>query len=223
MLSNERLSGNPAAGWNDFEPTIDRLVALAATARIPWSFASSTTSPVRSGFSRSASVTRPASRISGACRDGDHRLPVRTRASSLRSSRRPSGSSRGARTRAVLPYELLRRDAGSCPESRLSAASRCPALGRETGLRGLARGRRAPSCESLVGPQFPQPRPAWRTREDRSARPHSLDDVLPRGRTATSRSDRRDHRGSPRPLDLPSSNRRLADRLGVDLEAAGWT
>lgn len=230
VLSNERLSGNPAAGWHDFEPTIARLAALAPTARILM--------VVREQHDLARSIWLQQIRIGhpAGVRDfwrpaasGDHRLPVPD-PGFLRFDRVVAHLDRviGRDRVLVLPYELLQRDTPAFL-ARIEAFSgirfppppddgpvfAAPSTLEAAVLRRVNRWsvrsslNRAPAVPGLEAPGRRLARFAGRCATRAGER-------LRRTRIAAVIEDRLDG------LDLAASNRRLASRLDIDLGELGW-
>ncbi len=230
ILSNERFSGNPAAGWHDAERTARRLADVVPDARVllvvrePHDL-------MRSIWLQQVRIGHPAG-IEDFLRpaaSGDHRLPTPD-LSFLRFDRYAADLDAvfGADRVFVLPYELLRRDAADFLD-RVSAFAGFPIPAPPPGDPVFAA---PPLLEAAVlrrvnllavrsslhrAPPFPGLAPLGR----RLAR------VV--GRAATGSGERRRRRrvdavidAALRPLDLPTSNRRLADRLDLDLSSLGW-
>lgn len=230
VLSNERFSGNPAAGWHDFERTMARLAAVAPTARIlmvvreQHDLARSIwLQQIRIGHPAGVEdFWRPAER-------GDHRLPVPD-AGFLRFDRVVEHLDRvfGRERVLVLPYELLRRDARDLL-ARIEAFSGItlpsppddgPVFASPTTLEAavLRRVNRLAVRSSL------HRAPPWPGLEPTGRRIASI-----AGRCASAAGERRRRSRIDavierrlRHLDLKNSNRRLAARLEVDLEDLGW-
>ncbi len=230
ILSNERLSGNPAAGWHDFESTMTRLVAVAPTARILM-VVREQHDLARSIWLQQVRIGHPAG-VEDFWRPaaiGDHRLPVPD-PGFLRFDRTVEHLDRvfGRDRVLVLPYELLRRDARAflaritafsdiplAPPSNEEPVFAAPTTLEAAVLRRVNRW----SVRSSLNRS-----PSWPGLESAGRR---LAAIV--GRRATRSGERRRHdriartiEDRLRGLDFAASNRRLADRLDIDLEELGW-
>lgn len=230
VLSNERLSGNPAAGWHDFEPTIARLSALAPTARFLM-VVREQHDLARSIWLQQVRIGHPAGARDfwRAAARGDHRLPVPD-PGFLRFDRVVEYLDRiiGRERVLVLPYELLRQDASDFL-ARISAFSGIhfpapldvgPVFAAPTTLEAAVLRRvnrwsvrsslnRAPAMPWLEAPGRRLARFAGRCATSAGERRR-------RARIAAVVESRLDG------LGLAESNRRLSSRLGIDLGRLGW-
>ncbi len=230
ILSNERFSGNPAAGWHDAERTFHRLADVVPDARVllvvrePHDL-------IRSIWLQQVRIGHPAG-IEDFLRSpesGDHRLPTPDLAF-LRLDRLVDDLDAifGRDRVLVLPYELLRRDARDfldristfagfaipSPDSNTPVFAAPPLL--EAAV--LRRVNLLAVRSSLHrAPPLPRLEPVGRR----------LSQLI--GRCATTFGERRRRARVEAiiarrlaPLDLPTSNRRLAERIGVDLTELGW-
>lgn len=231
VISNERLSGNPAAGWNDAERTATRLATIVPEARILL--------VVREQHALVRSIWLQQIRIGGISgiedflrplEPGDHRLPTFD-PRFLEFDRYVDLLDRifGREDVLVLPFEGLRDD-------------HTRHLARIADFAGM---KFPPPPDT--GPVFPAPsllEAAVLRRVNLLAVRSSLHRAppFPRlastgrrlartvGRSATTSGEARRGRRIERiirtrlaDLRLGSSNRRLSSRLGIDLAALGWT
>ncbi|MFM1833351.1 MAG: hypothetical protein RLZZ461_1667 [Planctomycetota bacterium] len=230
ILSNERFSGNPAAGWHDAERTARRLAEVVPGARVllvvrephDW---------LRSIWLQQVRIGHPAG-IEDFLRTpapGDHRLPTPD-LDFLRIDRFVDDLDAifGRDRVLVLPYELLRRDARNFLDRVSTFAgfkipepvSNDPVFAAPPLLEAAVLRRvNLLSVRSSLhrAPPLPRLEPAGRR----------LAHLI--GRCATTFGERRRRARVEAiiarrlaPLDLPTSNRRLADRIGVDLTELGW-
>lgn len=231
IISNERFSGNPAAGWSDAERTVHRLAELIPEARVLL-VVREQHALVRSiwlqqirigGISGIEDFLRPLDR-------GDHRLPAFD-PRFLRFERFVDVLDRafGGRNVLVLPFEGLRDDPGRHlgrieefseiafpPPADVGPVFAAPSLLEAAVLRRVnllavrSSLHRAPPFPRLAGPGRRLARVAGRIATDSGEeRRRARIDRSIRARLAT--------------LDLAASNRRLASRIGIDLGALGWT
>jgi hypothetical protein len=231
VISNERFSGNPAAGWCDAERTVHRLADLVPEARILL-VVREQHSLVRSiwlqqirigGISGIEDFLRPLDR-------GDHRLPAFD-PRFLEFDRFVDLLDRtfGEADVLVLPFEGLRDDPARHLE-RIEAFSgidlpappdtgpvfAAPSLLEAATLRRVnllavrSSLHRAPPFPGLAGPGRGIARAVGRiaTEAGETRRGRRIDRII-RSRLAD--------------LDLAASNRRLSTRLDMDLAAFGWT
>jgi hypothetical protein len=231
VISNERFSGNPAAGWCDAERTVHRLADLVPDARILL-VVREQHSLVRSiwlqqirigGISGIEDFLRPLDR-------GDHRLPAFD-PRFLEFDRFVDLLDRtfGEEDVLVLPFEGLREDPARHLE-RIEAFSgielpappdtgpvfAAPSLLEAATLRRVnllavrSSLHRAPPFPGLAGPGRGIARAVGRiaTEAGETRRGRRIDRII-RSRLAD--------------LDLAASNRRLSTRLDMDLAAFGWT
>ncbi|MBC03156.1 MAG: hypothetical protein CMJ34_07615 [Phycisphaerae bacterium] len=230
VISNERFSGNPASGWHDAERTATRLAGLMPDARVMLVVREQTSllesmwlQQIRiGGISGIEDFLRPAER-------GDHRLPVPD-ARFLEFHRFVAflDDLFGSDDVLVLPFELLRADPSAYLErieSFSGIAFPPPADNRPVyaapsflEVAVLRRVNLLTTRSSLHrAPPLPHLEPAGR----RFAR------MI--GRTATASGEAR-RRGRARKaitrsleaIDFRTSNRLLAERMGIDLEGLGW-
>ena len=231
VISNERFSGNPAAGWCDAERTVHRLADLVPEARILL-VVREQHSLIRSiwlqqirigGISGIEDFLRPLDR-------GDHRLPAFD-PRFLEFDRFVDLLDRtfGEEDVLVLPFEGLRDDPARHLE-RIEAFSgielppppdtgpvfAAPSLLEAATLRRVnllavrSSLHRAPPFPGLAGPGRGIARAVGRiaTEAGETRRGRRIDRII-RSRLAD--------------LDLAASNRRLSTRLDMDLAAFGWT
>lgn len=230
VISNERFSGNPAAGWHDAERTAHRLHDVAPQARILLI--------VREQEDLLRSIWRQQVRIGSICsledflrplEVGDHRLPAFD-PEFLRFDRYVGLLDEifGRDSVLVLPFELLRRDMVDY-------------LGRIESFSGFAFPPPAPGGPVYASP--PHLECDVRRRMNLLTTRSSLHRSPPFpwaaslgnrvasifGRMATRRGEARRTRRARRlidarlaDLDLETSNRRLAERTGIDLGGLGW-
>jgi len=230
ILSNERFSGNPAAGWHDAERTARRLAEVVPGARVllvvrePHDL-------MRSIWLQQIRIGHPASLedFLRPSEPGDHRLPIPDLAF-LRFDRLVDDLDAifGRERVLALPYEILRRDATDLL-ARISAfagftipapSSNDPVFAAPSLLEAAVL-RRVNLLAVRSSLHRAPPFPGLESLGRRLAR------LV--GRRATAAGERRRRTRADEiiarslaPLDLPASNRRLAARIGVDLEALGW-
>ena len=230
VMSNERFSGNPAAGWNDAERTARRIADAIPDAKVLL--------VVREQVDLLRSIWLQQIRIGGICgiedflrppEPGDHRLPVPDPSFLMFDRYVDLLDEAFGRDRVlVLPFEMLRSDTGAFL-ARVAAFSGIPmpppadagpvyaapsllwsAVMRRVNLLSCRTSlHRAPPFPSLHGP---------------GKRLAGLADRL-----ATARGERRRRaratsaiRQRLASLPLVDSNRRLGERLSLDLADFGW-
>ena len=230
VISNERFSGNPAAGWHDAERTASRLAEILPDARILL--------VVREQDSLLRSMWLQQIRIGGICgiedflrpaSKGDHRLPVPD-LRFLEYHRYVSllDDLFGTESVLVLPFEILKTDPGEYLR-RLEAFTGFtfptppdinPMYAAPSFLEAsiLRRMNLLGTRSSLHrAPPFPGFESTGRRIASTIGRMGTRSGERRRARR-TQESIRR----SLADIDFTSSNRTLGERIGVDLASLGW-